>query len=85
MPNYAYVCDTCGPFEVRRVFEPAAAPQHCGRCQGPAQRVFTESSVPRSPAGLRRTLEGDALSAHEPSVVSAPVGRPMAHANGHSH
>lgn len=47
MTNYAYVCDTCGPFEVRRVFEQAAAPQHCGRCQSLAQRVFTAPAVRR--------------------------------------
>lgn len=89
MPLYAFVCESCGPFDEFRPVEEAAAPLACPSCQVPATRVFTTPPAMR-PATIRAAETRNEKSAHEPNVVrrerasrsDAPSPPPKPH---HSH
>jgi len=74
MPLYAFRCDTCGSFEVRRPFAQAHEPAFCPVCSAPGQRVLTPPGLYRTSPGLRRALALEERSAHEPEVVTRPPG-----------
>lgn len=77
MPLYAFLCDTCGPFETRREVSELASPVGCPECARPVRRVYTPPGVKTSSAALRSALGREEKSAHEPAVVGTPVGRPL--------
>lgn len=85
MPAYSFVCAGCGPFEVTRSIELAGDPQCCTNCGSVARRVFAAPSVRRTPSALRRARDGEERSAHEPRVVSRPMGAPLPAGVGHGH
>jgi putative FmdB family regulatory protein len=82
VPQYAFTCAACGPFEVWRRAQDAAAPLRCPTCGGVALRRFTAPGVRRMPAALRAARDREDKSASAPEVVTAKTGRPMP---GHAH
>jgi hypothetical protein len=49
----------------------------CPTCQREARRVFTPPRLARLAAPVRRALETEEASAHEPRVVTEKRGRPL--------
>lgn len=79
MPIYAFTCATCGPFEAVRPMAQAADPAFCGTCGSEARRVFSAPGLGLLAKPVRRALEVEEKSAHEPVVVGEKRGRPRAH------
>ena len=84
MPQYAFSCAACGPFDVWRPVAEAGDPLRCPTCDAPAERLFTAPGLARMPAAIRGAREREERSAHAPEVVSTKMGRPMpGHGHGH--
>ena len=81
MPVYAFACAWCGPFELTRPMAQAAAPAQCPTCGTEARRVFTPPGLALLGRPMRRALDMEEKSAHEPAVVTEKRGRPRAHAH----
>jgi putative FmdB family regulatory protein len=79
MALYAFACAGCGPFELARPMAQAAEPACCPRCGAPARRVFTPPGLALLAKPLRRALDAEDRSAHEPDVVTERRGRPLPH------
>jgi putative FmdB family regulatory protein len=79
MPIYAFTCARCGSFELMRPVEEAAAPVACATCGEDARRVFTPPGLARVARPMRRALDLEERSAHEPGVVTEKQGRPLPH------
>jgi putative FmdB family regulatory protein len=77
MPVYVFSCHGCGPFELTRPMAVAGAAAYCPTCLGEARRVFTPPSLTRLATPMRRVLEKEEASAHEPRVVTEKRGRPL--------
>jgi putative FmdB family regulatory protein len=77
MPVYVFACPVCGRFELTRPMALAAEGARCPDCRNEARRVFTPPSLPALASGVRRALEAEEASAHEPRVVAEKRGRPM--------
>ncbi|HEY2204212.1 MAG TPA: zinc ribbon domain-containing protein [Pseudonocardia sp.] len=76
MPTYGFRCAACGPFEVLRPMAEAAGSERCPQCAEVAPRVFGAPALRALEPGLRRALDAEHRSAHEPPVVtSTPPGR----------
>jgi putative FmdB family regulatory protein len=82
VPIYAYTCETCGPFEFFRPMTEASAAAACPRCGAAARRVFTPPGLALLATPVRRALDGEEKSAHEPDVINRKRGRPLPH--GHA-
>jgi putative FmdB family regulatory protein len=82
VPLYAYDCAGCGPFEVARPMAEASLPGTCPACGAPARRVFTPPGLPLLARPVRRALDSEEKSAHEPLVSGAKRGRPLPHRHG---
>ena len=76
MPVYVFSCHDCGSFEVARPMAEVGA-AGCPTCLGEARRVFTPPSLTRLSTPMRRVLEKEEASAHEPLVVTEKRGRPL--------
>jgi len=79
VPIYAFTCEGCGPFELMRPMAESAAPARCPSCGAGARRVFTPPGLALLAAPLRRMLDEEHRSAHEPDVVTERRGRSMPH------
>lgn len=77
MPLYVFACPECGSFEVARPMAEASSRTCCPTCQGEARRVFTPPRLSRLATPVRRALETEEASAHEPRVVTGKRGRPL--------
>jgi putative FmdB family regulatory protein len=77
MPVYVFACRECGSFEVSRPMAEAGSRACCPACQREARRVFTPPRLARLAAPMRRALESEEASAHEPRVVTEKRGRPL--------
>ena len=77
MPVYVFACPVCGRFELTRPMAVAGEGARCPDCRNEARRVFTPPSLPTLASGVRRALEAEEASAHEPRVVTEKRGRPM--------
>ena len=77
MPLYVFTCPECGSFEVARPMAEASGRTCCPTCQGEARRVFTPPRLSRLATPVRRALETEEASAHEPRVVTGKRGRPL--------
>lgn len=77
MPFYVFSCGACGPFEVRQSASRVGEPVRCPACEGPGKRVFTPPGVRLVAKPLRRALDREEKSAHEPIVSSERTGQPM--------
>ncbi|MFJ4847806.1 MULTISPECIES: FmdB family zinc ribbon protein [unclassified Streptomyces] len=76
MATYEYVCDHCGPFEVRLAIGTAPDGHGCPACAGPARRVFSAPSLAATPPSSRSLREREERSREAPDVVSAVPSRP---------
>lgn len=74
MPVYAFLCETCGSFEVRRPFSQASDPAQCPRCRAAATRLYTAPNVPRTPPAIASAMLRAEKSAYEPEVVRRSSG-----------
>lgn len=72
MPTYGFRCASCGPFDVRRAMADLVASEPCPGCARPASRVFGGPALRGVAPALRRALDAQAGSAHEPAVVTSP-------------
>jgi putative FmdB family regulatory protein len=79
MPVYAFHCGTCGGFDVARPMAEAGEPAACPHCGAGARRVFSPPGVARLAKPMRRALDLEERSAHEPNVVSQRTGRHLPH------
>jgi putative FmdB family regulatory protein len=79
VPVYAFTCAGCGSFELARPMAAAGAPASCPGCGTEARRVYTPPALAVLGAPVRRALDVEAKSAHEPDVVAEKRGRPMPH------
>jgi putative FmdB family regulatory protein len=79
MPVYAFRCADCGPFDVFRPVVEAGVPALCPACGTEARRVFSPPGLARLARPVRRALDLEEKSAHEPVVVSEKRGSPMPH------
>ena len=79
MPIYAFRCEDCGDFEVVRPVAAAADPAPCPSCSDEARRVFTPPGLQLLAQPMRRALDTEEKSAHEPDVVTQKRGRHMPH------
>ena len=77
MPVYVFACPVCGRFELTRPMARVAEEARCPDCRHEARRVFTPPSLPALTSGVRRALETEEASAHEPAVVTQKRGRPV--------
>jgi putative FmdB family regulatory protein len=76
---YAFSCERCGPFELLRSMTESAAPADCPRCGASARRVYSPPGLALLAAPMRRALDMEDKSAHEPDVVTQRRGRPLPH------
>lgn len=84
MPFYAYDCPGCGEFERLRPVAEAASPANCPDCGSEGRRVFSPPGLALLARPLRRALDREEASAHEPAVVTQKRGAPMPHSHrGH--
>jgi putative FmdB family regulatory protein len=77
VPIYAFACPGCGPFDLRRPMAAATEPAWCPTCGGAAERVFTPPGLAILARPMRRALEVEEKSGHEPAVVTEKRGRPL--------
>jgi putative FmdB family regulatory protein len=75
VPTYAYRCSVCGPFELVRPMAQAAAESECPECDRSARRVWEAPALRGVDPTLRRALDAEVRSAHEPAVVGTPPPR----------
>ena len=71
MPSYEYTCGDCGPFTVHLSMQDVTPTADCPTCDCRARRVYTAPSTRRTAPGLRRALDAQEASRHEPPVVEA--------------
>ena len=79
MPVYAFTCEGCGPFDLTRPMAESGAAARCPRCGTGARRIFTPPGLALLEEPIRRALDVEYRSAHEPDVVAARRGRPLPH------
>jgi putative FmdB family regulatory protein len=77
MPVYVFACQECGSFELARPMAEASSRACCPTCEREARRVFTPPRLARLAAPMRRALDTEEASAHEPRVVTEKRGRPL--------
>jgi putative FmdB family regulatory protein len=85
MPIYAFDCRACGPFEIVRPMAQAGSPAACPGCSGEARRRFTPPGLALVERPLRRALDREEKSAHEPDVATRKDGSAMPHLHAHGH
>jgi putative FmdB family regulatory protein len=79
VPIYEFTCARCGTFDVARSVSEVAEPARCPGCGDAGRRRFTPPGVALLSTPVRRGLELEERSAHEPAVVSNKHGRPLGH------
>ena len=70
MALYAYLCDACGPVEVRLPMGSAGTSVACPSCAQPVRRRYTAPASTRGNTPVARALQRQEASAHEPEVVT---------------
>jgi putative FmdB family regulatory protein len=80
MPVYAFTCEACGPFDLARPMAESGAPARCPSCGADAGRVYTPPGIALLDRPVRRALDVEEKSAHEPDVLAEKrPGRPLPH------
>jgi putative FmdB family regulatory protein len=85
MPLYEFACPRCGSFDLVRRMADVEAPAACPSCGVRARRRFTPPGLAVLERPMRRALDAEEKSAHEPDVVATRRGRPLPHRHGHGH
>lgn len=75
MALYEFVCATCGTFELNRPISGDTASAACPTCSAASGRSWTSPATRLLAPGMRRMLDAQDASRHEPQVVSAVPGR----------
>lgn len=57
MPIYEFMCENCGPFEVRREMKDASKPIVCSNCKAVAERIFSAPGLITTQKTLRPRIE----------------------------
>ena len=71
MPEYDYLCDTCGPFAEIRPMAEFDVSQPCPDCGAPAPRaLLTMPALGLMDAGRRKAIATNERAAHAPAVSS---------------
>lgn len=78
MPVYEFLCDRCGPFEIRRPLQEASSPLECPSCRATARRIYSAPAIGRLASALKRRIDRSA----EPRLGGAP---PAGVSPAHSH
>lgn len=78
MAQYEFVCEEHGAATISMPMASVTATAPCPSCGGVSRRRFTAPGLALGNATARRLIEATSRSAHEPPVVSAPVGARMA-------
>jgi putative FmdB family regulatory protein len=90
MPLYEFRCPRCGPFDLRRDMQDAAATAPCPACDQAAQRRYSVG-VSRPAAGALRDAgradraRVDRARSGEPVVTGPPSGRRFPPTATHQH
>jgi putative FmdB family regulatory protein len=90
VPLYEFRCPDCGPFDLRRDMQDAAATAPCPSCGRPAGRYYGVR-VGRPPTGALRDAGRadrarlDRARSGEPVVTGPPSGRRLPRGGGHRH
>jgi putative FmdB family regulatory protein len=79
VPIYAFSCADCGPFELLRPMAAASSPARCPDCGAEARRVFSPPGLALLARPVRRALDLEEKSAHEPDVATEKRGLPLPH------
>jgi putative FmdB family regulatory protein len=79
MPLYPFMCEGCGPFELARPVAEAGAAAACPSCGAGARRVYSPPGLALLAKPMRRALDREERSAHEPDVATTKAGRPLPH------
>jgi putative FmdB family regulatory protein len=82
MPVYSLTSAGCGGFELTRPMAQAATPAQCPTCGSEGRRVFSPPGLAVLARPVRRALDREEKSAHEPELASRKRGRPLPHAHG---
>jgi putative FmdB family regulatory protein len=89
MPLYAFLCETCGQFDLWRSFAEMSHPIACPTCKSDAKRVYTPPGLAKIPTPLTHALDRAHKSAYEPAVIkrqrSTGEERPPAAPTHHHH
>lgn len=75
MTLYAYLCEACGPIEVRLPMGRAGASVACPSCARSARRRYTAPASTRRNTPVTRALQRQEASAHEPEVVTTVANK----------
>ncbi|WP_462288335.1 FmdB family zinc ribbon protein [Nostocoides sp.] len=77
MASYDFDCPSHGITTVSMPMAQVTSTLPCPACGQPARRVFSAPQLRFGDASARRLLLATEQSAHEPAVVSAPIGAPL--------
>ncbi|MER3447255.1 MAG: transcriptional regulator [Candidatus Dadabacteria bacterium] len=73
MPIYEFICENCGPFEIRREMKDASKPIVCSNCKVIAERIFSLPGLITTQNTLRPCIE----QSIEPKIIRRfPSGKP---------
>jgi hypothetical protein len=77
VPLYVFTCPECGSFEVARPMAEASSRTGPPPGRGGGGGVSPPPRLTRLATPVRRALETEEASAHEPRVVTGKRGRPL--------
>ncbi|MEU7057441.1 FmdB family zinc ribbon protein [Streptomyces sp. NPDC046197] len=70
MATYEYLCDRCGPFEVKLAIGTAPKDYGCPVCAGAARRVYSSPALAQTPKASAALRAREEQSREAPAVVS---------------
>lgn len=77
MARYEFVCAEHGAATISMPMASVTATAACPSCGEMSRRRYTAPGLALGDAAARRLIEATSRSAHEPAVVSSPVGARM--------
>lgn len=77
MALYEFICADHGVATLRIAMASVTESAPCPICGGPSRRQYSAPGLVLGDAAARRLIEATSRSAHEPVVVSSPVGKRM--------
>ncbi len=77
MAVYEFICAEHGVSTITMPMAKVTASVPCPFCGSPSRRLYSAPGLVLGDAAARRLIEATSRSAHEPAVVSSPVGSRM--------